>query len=1025
MQSRSFRLAVLVLFLFSGASGLIYQIVWTKQLTHIMGVTVYAVSTVLASFMAGLALGSWLFGRRVDRSRSPLRLYALLEGGIGIYALLIPLLFALITETYVAAHGSFSSDRGLLLLLRFVLCFITILIPTTLMGGTLPVLSKFFVEREKHIGLGIGTLYAINTAGAVAGTFFAGFFLIPFLGVSNTTTIAIIINLAVAGLALVVAFTAKTPAASRTTETETTDDVLPYPAYMTRVVFWVIGLSGLAAIGYEVLWTRILVYSLGPSTYAFSAMLTTFLVGIAVGSVVISRFIDRLRDPVKVFGAIEILLGLSALVAVLLIDRMFDIMGFLKENVQGASWWLYMSTLFLLAFIFMFLPTFFMGAAFPLAARIYSRGLDTLGKKVGNIYSINTLFGIAGSLITGFLLVPSLGIQRSMVILIVLNLLLGAVLFLANPLQKTGAKALLTGLAVLCLAGAVWQFEDKPVVLSFDRLLHRAKSQDFDLLYCREGIDASLAVLEGQVDKVRELNINGTNTAYSSEEDLKVHRLLAHIPMATHPDPRTVLVIGFGMGVTAYGTSLYDVERIDCVELVEDEQETAKYFEDYNHGIIDHERFNFIPEDGRNFVLTTKNTYDVISMNAIHPSLAPSLYTHDLYRLCREKLSPGGLMCVWLPTTMLSREELHMLFRTFQEVFPDTTLWYNNPAHVILLGSADPYSIDFARFLEAIERPAVKADLETSNMSDPYAFLSMIMMTPDELRELTQDALINTDDRPYIEFSRSMYAGFKNEILEDLFFTTKADVPSLLQAYGITEEARREVERRFASYNRAWPFMVEGELIKWHLPGEVQRRNANWCFLRALDFTPADRHLVFQVADIRLLDSAHHWRIKNLEKEGSGSARELLTLAGLHLEAGNFTKAYDLLTSLEKRAAVRSAELLAQLASACVGTGRVDEAMRLLEEAVELHPDAERPKTDLAWLLLAQGDPASRTRALALATAAVKMNPSETNLDLLGVAYFDTGDLERAENMLLKAISKAYDIHFTFRFHLACVRAAK
>ena len=235
MQSRPFRLAILGLFLFSGASGLIYQIVWTKQLTHIMGVTVYAVSTVLAAFMAGLALGSWLFGRRVDRSRSPLKLYALLEGGIGIYALLIPLLFALITEAYVAAHGSFSSDRGLLLMLRFVLCFLTILIPTTLMGGTLPVLIKFFVEREKHIGLGIGTLYAINTAGAVAGTFFAGFFLIPFLGVSNTTTIAIVINLAVAVLALVIAFAAKTPALKKEQETAATESASPYPPRETVV----------------------------------------------------------------------------------------------------------------------------------------------------------------------------------------------------------------------------------------------------------------------------------------------------------------------------------------------------------------------------------------------------------------------------------------------------------------------------------------------------------------------------------------------------------------------------------------------------------------------------------------------------------------------------------------------------------------------------------------------------------------------------------------------------------------------
>ncbi|MHC4943897.1 MAG: fused MFS/spermidine synthase [Planctomycetota bacterium] len=1020
MKGTHLRLAVLFLFLFSGASGLIYQIVWTKQLAHIMGVTVYAITTVLASFMAGLALGSYLFGKWADRIKKPLVLYAVLEGGIGIYAIIMPLLLWLITQAYVGAHGTLSQSHSLLMFLRFVLCFVTLLIPTTLMGGTLPVLTKFFVQREKTIGLGVG------------GCFCAGFILIPSLGVSRTIWIAVIINLAVAIVAYVISLFAATPAieeSPRASDRKESGAATVFSSRTATLVFWIIGLSGFAALGYEVLWTRILIYALGPSTYAFTAMLTTFLVGIALGSWVISRYTDRMRNAVIALGFIELGMGMSTLGALLLIDRMFTLLRFFKGTIESSSWGTNMLARFAMTFVFLFLPTFFMGAAFPLAAKIYSRGLDTLGKRVGRIYSINTLFGILGSLATGFIFIPWLGLQRGMVILIIINLALGLVLFLASPARRWTIKAGLVCIAVLCCALAGIHFENKPVVLTCRHLLERKIDQNFDVVYCKEGIDASLAVLEGRDDGMRELNINGTSTAYASVADLKVHRLLSHIPMALHPDPRKVLVIGFGMGVTAYGTLQYDVEYVDCVELVEDELETASYFDQYNRNVIDDERFHFFAEDGRNFVLTTQKKYDVISMNAIHPSLAPSLYAHEFYTQCRAKMAPGGFMCVWLPTTMLSPDEMRMLLYTFQDVFTETTLWYNNPAHVILLGSVAPYKVNFQKFCEHLDRPGVKEDLAQSGYSDPYTFLGLLIMSSDEVVRFTRGVPLNTDDMPYVEFSRSFTFGFSEEIMEEMFFSAKADPAAMLINYGDSENERRRVQHNLDLYRMGWPLMVEGELIMWNFPDNKGRDTAFQYFERSMHFTPNNDALLLMAHDMHRSGGYHFLRVQKAKEKVSAKSGNVdfdtwMELAELYIERIYFKEALEILESLDAPPMKQNPRFHKLLASAHAGTGACDKAIAILKEVIQRLPEDDDAKVRLAWLLLTLDDEGARIDALRLAKEVNQKKSTVQHLHLLGVALEENGQYSEADQILSKALEITQFTHYAYRFHLAGVKAA-
>lgn len=1043
MRGYTLRFAVLGLFLFSGASGLIYQIAWTKQLTHIMGVTVYAVTCVLSSFMAGLALGSFLFGRHADNTRNPLRLYAILEGLIGLYALLMPGIFYLITRFYVWAHNAAEADTTTLIALRFILCFVVLLIPTTLMGGTLPVLTRFFVNREHQIGLGVGSLYSINTAGAVLGCFMAGFILIPIFGVSQTTWIAVAVNLGVAVLALLISriaipeVIARTPAEPASTPAKPasfgkaeakphTDDARSRRAAIT--VFWVIGVSGFAALGFEVLWTRILIYTLGPSTYAFSAMLTTFLVGIALGSWLISRYTDRLKDPVSFLGIIELGLGLSTLVAVLLIDHMIPMQKALTGYFQSSSWISVMGTRFILAFVYMFLPTFFMGAAFPVAAKIYSRGLSTIGKSVGNIYSINTVFGILGSLCTGFLLIPFLGLQRSIVVLVCINMSLGLILFLVSPFRAWLGRSALVATSIILLVAASLKFEDHPIILRSTDLLFRENSQNFDILYCKEGVDASLAVIEGQRDGVRELNINGTSTAYSSVADLKVHRLLAHIPLATHPDPKRVMVIGFGLGVTSYGTLLHDIEAVDCVELVADEAETAAYFDKYNHNVMNHPRFNFIAEDGRNYALTTQHTYEVISMNAIHPSLAPSLYTYEFYDTCREKMTPDGLMCVWLPITLLAPDEMRMLLKTFQAVFPGTTVWYNNPAHFILLGSLKrDFTINYELLCQRLAIPEVHDDLVLSGMSDPHTFLSLLMMLPDEVEKYTGNIPLNTDDRPYIEFSRSIECGFAHEVLMALYFTNKADVTEVLTHFGETETDRMHVKQQLDLYNEAWPFMVEGELLMWTLPQKKEKECAIRLYNRAMTFTPSDLKLSMHAREVYDDRSYNQWQIKKLKESLStrltDRAKTRLKLAKLMNKSAWYAEAVETLEACDDSLVRNSLDYKETLTEALVGAGDIKRALRLTGEMVSQFPESISSKALRAWLLLAQPEDTAREEALLLARNIAKAKPTVDHLGLLGIAQRLNKEYVQAEKTLQQVLKKAYDIHYVYRYQLAQVRA--
>ncbi|MBI4530730.1 MAG: fused MFS/spermidine synthase [Candidatus Latescibacteria bacterium] len=781
------RVVVLVIFFASGVAGLTYEIIWSRMLTLILGTTVMAVATVLSAFMAGLALGSFLFGRYVDRSTRPLTIYALLELGIGGTALLLPSGFAGIGWLYGHTYTWFGGSVWWHSLLRFFLSAAALLLPCTLMGGTLPVLSKFLVNRISTVGSRIGDLYSINTAGAIVGCGMTGFLLLGTLGTRLTTELAAAINLVVALSALALQAKYGRPSLSLTLHAEEqrgkgAGEILlrsPAPPLPRRggeglegrvplVVYVALGLSGFVALSLEVLWARALLFFLGHTPYAFTVILVTFLIGIAAGSYVIGKLSDKVRDPLYLLGIVELAAGIGVLISIPAMAHLFEFINALTGELDTQSWLGTVATKFAGASVVMFVPALFFGAAFPVGVKIVSTHVGRLGRSVGSLYAVNTLGAIFGSVFAGFLLIPLFGIGTGISLVAGISLAVALLVFLCSTMEFR--KVWATVCAILILFGVGGGIlTSKPVILyteAFDP--PKGRSPRYTLLYSKEGIDCSLAVLLDNADGIRELSINGTSTAFTDYQDMQVHRLLGHLPMIVHQEPKKVLIIGLGFGSTAWAAMQYNPERVDCVELVREEVETADLFRDINYGILRHPKFRMILEDVRSYILGTDERYDVLSFNAVHPRLSPNLYTRDFYRLCSEKLNPGGIICAWMPTNWMTDTEYRMLLRTFQSVFPYTSLWWSNPAHTILLGSTMPIALDFKRIESALARPGVKEDLAHANLDNPYTLLNEYLMGTDRIAAYVADAPLNTDDLPKIEYSKETRIKPDPEMLEHL-----------------------------------------------------------------------------------------------------------------------------------------------------------------------------------------------------------------------------------------------------------------
>jgi spermidine synthase len=746
-----------VLFL-SGLNALIYQIVWIRKFGLVFGVHVYSMSTVLTAFMGGLALGSLLFGRLVDRQKDPLKLFLLLEFGIGIFAVFFPFLFNLLTKFYTAIAPTGSASNYAVQLVRFSLSFVFLLVPSTLMGGTLPVIIKFFVRQLGSLGGKVSRLYSLNNFGALLGCFLAGFFTIRLYGVTASLYIAATLNLL---NALLVYLVARSPRHALAAGDESPEEQ-PVAAgensvspWLMKLVLWVFAIEGFTTLAYEVIWSRIMIdFSIDKTTYFSSTIVMGFIAGLSIGSIIISRFIDRSRKLLLLLGSIEAGIGI---VSILLLSLYSRIIPWLAAHREMTGTWLANSGKeYLVFFIILTLPTTLMGFTYPLVSKLYTDNIQKLGKRLGLMGCLDTVGSIAGSFVAGFIMVPYLGVVKSFVITVVINLSIGILIFLFHPRLKGWVKTFLVGSPVLIslliyaslpdkkYTRQWWdtiEFRRNPWVKTYQRLVF------FD-----EGVGGTVTVRK--YPDMLSLNINGHNVSYTTPKDLAVNRQLGYMPYILHPDPKNALVIGFGMGVTTGALIQPDMEEIDVAEICPGVIKAADVFKSWNYDAVNDPKVNIIHEDGRSVILSAKKKYDIITSNAIHPRLSNNIYTRDFYRLCREKLTDDGIIVQWTPPNWIRDDEFRSLVKAFVDAFPHSTMWYVNEYSAHIIGSKSPINIDYAQVVRKFENAKLRRDLADANIDSPEKFISQYYWSESELAEYVKGSQTNTDDFPLVEFSR-------------------------------------------------------------------------------------------------------------------------------------------------------------------------------------------------------------------------------------------------------------------------------
>ncbi len=841
-------LVLYVLFFLSGAAALVYEVAWVRSLSLIFGGSHLAVTTVLSVFMGGLALGSKLLGKRADAAERPLRLYGWLEIGVAVFAAIFIGLMKVYPAFYVPLARAAEQSRTYLTAIRVAFAVAAMVVPTTLMGGTLPVLSRFVARRSEGLGRHLSFLYGLNTLGAVGGSLAAGFLLLKTLGVNATILVGVATNLVVglAAVALPERVFAR-PADRREPREERTPGEAPAADREAagrdsscRLVLWGIGISGFCALGYEVLWTRMLSLVVGTSVYSFTIILVAFLAGIALGSQAygLTRRRRTGRRPARSvagFGLVQIAIGLAALGVTILMRDLPSHATRLQGLFLGATaseFAVRQGASFLVAFAYLFVPAFFMGVAFPLAGTIHAENRRSVGGAVGEVLTYNTIGAILGAAVSGFVLIYAFGIERSLQMLAVLNVGIGLSV-IAGILGRRAlrwapaacAAVLLVALALSPRWGRFWDLKYFAVFRNnqrsaFDTPEKREDAlQNTDVLYYHEGANETVSVIRPKGARQAFL-VNGRPEATTSSMDVQCQRTLGHLPMLLHRDPRRVFVLGTGTGMTLGATSIHPgVESIVLAEIEPGVLGAARTFGEYNHHVLDDPRLRIVFDDGRNYLATTRERFDVVTADPIHPwsGGAAYLYTAEYFRNVADRLAPGGIACQWLPIYELSVRDVKTVVRTFAESFRYVMIWLTH-YDAELVGSNSPILIDEAELARRMAQPAIAMDLQVVEMGSAEDLLGYFVAGTEGAREYGREGVVNTDDNLFLEFSapRSMgVAGAMGDNVAALAKVRESIVPHLLPPSGEAERSRQRArwERSLSAaglYDRAHALFLWG-----------------------------------------------------------------------------------------------------------------------------------------------------------------------------------------------------------------------
>jgi spermidine synthase len=782
------RRLLLFVFFLSGASGLIYEIAWMRRLTHVFGSTTLAVSTVLAAFMGGLALGSIWIGRLADRrAERALVLYARLEALIALLALLVPLLLRAASAIYLALYPALEGSPQVFFLVQFLLVALVLVPPTALMGGTLPLLARFSIARVDEVGGRVGTLYAANTIGAAAGAAMAAYALLPGLGVFRSEVFAACLNLAAAAMAWglarksartethrVLAPTGEPADAEGAGAQQDLKAARPPRSTGLRpkiaVLLLATALSGFAAMVYEVAWSRILAMVLGSSVYAFGMMVLVFLVGISLGSRAFVRMRKRPGRAAAILAAVLTGNTVAGLFAIALVPRL-PLLFLIGFPVARTSFLLVQVLQFLVASVLLLPSAFFFGMAFPAAVAATAESVEDVGWTVGRVNAANTGGTVIGAFCGGFALIPHFGLRATLMTAATATAVAAlAVLWLAGAASRiaVGGKGWRRSLSLLGGAALVvaallpqWPREVLAGGAGFYAASY-ATPQDFlasakkmEILFYKDGINTTLSV--DRYEGYRYYRSNGKTDASTNPHDFAVQVLLGQIPMLLHPQPRDVFDLGLGTGASAAAVARYPVRSIEIVDIEPAGREAARFFEPENRRVLSDPRVHFLAGDGRNVLLARNKSYDVIICDPsdIWVAGVANLFTREFYELARSRLNPGGVFVQWWHTHALDPDHMKLVVATFRRVFPEASYWRPSAGDVIMVGSVTPLPWDYRRLQERVtSTPGVADDLRGLGLWSPLSLFSAFVLAGEDLKNFVAGVREDhVDDRPVVEYA--------------------------------------------------------------------------------------------------------------------------------------------------------------------------------------------------------------------------------------------------------------------------------
>ena len=1025
---------ILAFFFISGLTGLIYEVLWTRLIVHIIGSAPFAVSIVLSVFMGGLGLGSYWAGRSIDRLTRPftlIRTYGLLELIVGIYAVLLPALIAVFRPLHALVYNHLFAYPIIYNLITFAGCMLLLIVPVTCMGATLPILSRFTVTRLSHAGSHLGRLYGINTVGGAAGAFVCGFLIIDRWGIQGSIFFAAALNVVI-GISSVAASlfmpeeTVNTEPSSLPPSSPETNESSSNGLFVSGalVIFTV---SGFCAMTYEVVWTRLLGLIVGPTTYSFSIVLITFITGLALGSMVFGKLGDLTGKPYPLLLYSQIAAGITAL-------WISHIMGnsqiFFAKLIYtfSADFTKLEGLKSLVLFCFMFPTTFFLGATFPLTGKIVTNNLSRIGKSIGNAYALNTAGAVLGSFCGGFVLIPLFGKELSLRLVIVLQIAVAA--FFTALYYRSAQKQIrewipvtlivLYGLAMtipyphwnrmLLSIGKYHRYDEPellnmgwPVALFFGTEIF----EDYhagELVYYGDGI-GGFTTVKKDTDSIGTVGYSLFNTGKSDAStdsgDMVTQTLLAHFPLLFHDNPRRVMVLGLASGITAGEVLNYPVEHLDVIEINNQVVEASSFFTPWNNAVLDNPRTELIIQDGRAHIELTDRMYDVIISEPSNPWMEglASLFTREFFTAVRDRLDENGIFTQWVHAYQMDWNTFSLVGRTFIDVFPRSLLVVDDPTGLgydyLLVGFKGNKTLDLET---AARNLAFARKSHNITLLNPGIFFNLVVA--ENLDTVFGPGPLNTDNRPHLE-----YMAPKLMHISDPSITDNIVAKSLLSI--TTNKVRRDIltdvdgQLDYVTYCLSFDRHLNKIIYFEHATPAQWKRFENLMVTYCSDRLVDDFSFIPQDDIRRKCIAAQMGFVRSRLSETPHKAPLYFHLGNLALRNGMTGEAVSLFqTALTHDPEYDEAHY--NLARIYNQQGETDSAIVHYSEAIRINPYNVRAYNNLGNIMLHQG---KADEAIRLYRAALDIQPDFASAHRnLGSALISTGNTPEGEKHLQEAL---------------------